>query len=195
MAIENPENWFLKKHESGEIFGPIPFRRIVDWASAAQVNSQDMVSNDKTVWTQAPMIPELKMDWLVVLGEDLLYGPTTAGSLMEFFRAQEIHEDTRVINCCTGHSSHLKDTLFFKEAPPEMPEPVTEDISPLDRIPSPVRGDLRLHLQQRVRELEKTLLDKQRRLTEAEEAIARLESRIKELEERVHDVSSTRVIR
>ena len=90
MAIEHSENWFLRKHESGEVFGPVPFEKIREWAHSAQVNAQDMLSTDQIIWTKAPMIPETEMDWLIVVGENVLYGPTTVEALLEFERLGEI---------------------------------------------------------------------------------------------------------
>ena len=102
MAIERSENWFLRKHESGEVFGPVPFDKIREWAHSAQVNAQDMLSTDQTIWTKAPMIAETEMDWLIVVGENVLYGPTTAEALFEFERLGEITVATTLINCTTG---------------------------------------------------------------------------------------------
>ncbi len=190
MPIENPDHWFLKKHENGEVFGPVHFNKIRDWARSAHVNSQDALSTDKTVWTKAPMLPELEMDWLVVVEDDLLYGPTTAGALLEFSRLSEIGSDTRLINCCTGATTTLGETAFYQEA---QKEPVEEEIpvaqSLFSRLQSPAKGDIRHNLQQRVRDLETSLLEKRRRLMSAEETIAKLEVRIKELEDRIRDFS------
>jgi len=189
MPIENPDHWFLKKHENGEVFGPVHFNKIRDWARSAHINSHDAVSTDKSVWTKAPMLPELEMDWLVVVEEDLLYGPTTSGALLEFARLGEITAEALLINCCTGKSTTLGETEFFQEA---QKEPVEEELpvkSLFSRLQSPVKGDIRHNLQQRVRDLETSLLEKRRRLLSAEETIAKLEVRIKELEERIRDFS------
>ena len=75
MAIERSEDWFLRKHDSGEVFGPVPFEKIREWAHSAQVNAQDMLSTDQIIWTKAPMIAETEMDWLIVVGENVLYDP------------------------------------------------------------------------------------------------------------------------
>lgn len=190
MPIENPDHWFLKKHENGEVFGPVHFNKIRDWASSAHVNSQDALSTDKTVWTKAPMLPELEMDWLVVVEDDLLYGPTTSGALLEFSRLGEIGADTRLINCCTGVATTLGETEFYEEAqkaPVEEEIPVAQSL--FSRLQSPAKGDIRHNLQQRVRDLESSLLEKRRRLMSAEETIAKMEVRIKELEDRIRDFS------
>jgi len=192
MAIENPENWFLKKHENGEVFGPVSFEKIRDWARSAQVNPQDMLSTDSVIWTKAPMIPEMEMDWLVVVADHLLYGPTTDSALLEFSRLGEITPDTLLINCCSGEAVTLGSTEFFQKAEKE---PVEEQVplSPLLQIlQQPGSGLLRANLQKRVRELESSLLDKRRKLMAAEETIVRLESRIRELESNLRAFSEGR---
>jgi hypothetical protein len=130
-----------------------------------------MVSEDGQVWTKAPMIPELAMDYLVQLDADLFYGPTTAGAVLEFFTLGEISADTLVINCVNSQTCRLADCEFF----PDADEVAAE-------IHAPHKGSLRANLQKRVRELEASLLEKQRRLLFAEDTIRRLEKRVQELE-------------
>ncbi len=192
MPIENAENWYLKKHENGEVFGPVPFDRIREWARSAQVNPQDMLSNDTVIWTKAPMIPEMQMDWLVVVGENLLYGPTTASALLEFDQLGEITPDTILINCCSGESTPLSDTPFYKIAQSEPKEDQIPMNPLLAMLQQPGQGGVRVNLQKRIRELETGLLDKRRKLIAAEETIARLESRIKDLEGRIRDITGFR---
>jgi len=192
MAIDRSENWFLRKHESGEVFGPVPFEKIREWAHSAQVNAQDTLSTDQVIWTKAPMIQETEMDWLIVVGDNVLYGPTTAEALLEFERLGEINAGTSLINCTTGGRSTLGETPFYRVS---QGEPYLEQNSS-DALTvgiQPGRGvGLRTSLQQRIRELEKNLLDKGRKLIDAEETITRLEARIRELEDRIRDYSGFR---
>ena len=189
MAIERSENWFLRKHDSGEVFGPVPFEKIREWAHSAQVNAQDMLSTDQIIWTKAPMIAETEMDWLIVLGENVLYGPTTVEALLEFERLGEITAATTLINCTTGERSSLGEVPFYRGL-----QVGIQEQTPMDSLViQPGRGaGLRTSLQQRIRELENALLDRGRKLTDAEETIARLESKIRELEERIRDYSGFR---
>lgn len=173
MAIDHPENWFLKKHDTAEVFGPIRFEQIRSWAKAAQVNPQDMVSTDREVWTKAPMIPDFAMDWLIEVSDNLLYGPTTAEALMEFSRLGEITRDTHILNCRTGEVMSLAKAPFFKE---ESMRPAVEG------FPQPPQGGIKINLQKRIRDLESSLMEKTRQLTVARETIARLEAKIRDLE-------------
>lgn len=191
MPIDPTLNWYLKKHENGEVFGPVRFEKILDWASTAQVSPQDLVSNDQIVWMRPPMIPELEMDWLVEVGESLLYGPTTSGTLLEFVASGEISKDTHLINCVTGVQIQLRDTDFYKAAAQAPPHEHAG--SGLDAaqtlLQQPLKGGIRANLQRRVRELEQAVLEKQRYLHAAKDVIARLEARNQELEERIRELS------
>lgn len=189
MPIANPEHWFLKKHDHGEVFGPVHFDKIKDWARSAQINPQDMLSEDKTVWTKAPMIPELEMDWLVVVGDNLLYGPTTSGSLLEFVQLGEITPDTSLVNCCTGQMWALSETPFYQQAQAEPKEDVIPNNPLLVMLQQTGSGGVKSNLQKRVRELESALLDKRRKLMAAEEAITRLETRVRDLETQLREIS------
>lgn len=179
MTTDHPVNWFLKKHETAEIFGPIPFEQIRIWAKAAQVNPQDMVSTDREVWTKAPMIPDLAMDWLIEVSENLLYGPTSAEALMEFSRLGEITRETHILNCRTGEIMPLGQAPFFSE---EAMRPAVED------VPQPPKGGIKVNLQKRIRDLEAALLEKNRQLSAAHEMIVKMEAKVRDCEKRLEDI-------
>lgn len=181
MDTEHSENWHLKKYGTGEVFGPVPFGRIVEWAGTAQVAPQDMVSDHTNIWTKAPMVPELKMDWIVKLDDDHYYGPTTIGSVLEFLENGEINGDTIILDCCSGAEMKFKEAHFF----PKQEEEEEDDAAGF-RTPS--KGILRLGLQKRIRELEVNLLEKRRQLDMAADTIHRLEMRVKELEKHIREL-------
>lgn len=189
MNIEHPDTWFLRKHENGEIFGPVPFEKIREWAVSAQVNPQDVLSTDKTVWTKAPMVPELAMDWLVVMGKDLLYGPTTAEALMEFVQMGEITPETLLINCANGETIALNKTAFYQSNAHPLRAKAEENREADLPPPQPVKGTIRMNLQKRIRELELALMEERRQLSQAEDNIHRLETKVHELEQRIRDYS------
>jgi len=185
MAIDHPLNWYLRKHNEGVIFGPIRFEQLAAWAQTAQINPQDMVSNDREVWTKAPMIPDLAMDWMLKVTDNLLYGPTTAGALIEFVRLGEIHRDSTVINACTGESMPLRSAPFFSE---EALRAAAGDA----QAAQPPKGGIKLNLQQRIRVLESALVEKRVKLNSALETIVRLEAKILELEKYVREIRAGR---
>ena len=169
--MEHSAKWFLRKHEDGEVFGPVDFAKLREWARAAQVSPLDMVSDDRTNWVKSPMLQELHMDYLIQLGDESFYGPTTEEAVQEFLRLGEIHPDTVLINCCTGAEMVLREAGFFQGSPPPM-----EAIAPGE----PGRRTIRQNLQQRIRELELLLVEKRQQLEMAEVRIRQLERRLQD---------------
>jgi hypothetical protein len=171
IGMEHSAKWFLKKHEDGEVFGPVDFSKLKEWARAAQVSPQDMVSDDRVNWVKAPMLQQLHMDYLIQLGEESYYGPTTEEAVQEFLRLGEIHADTVLINCCTGADTILRHSGFFQGQPPPL-----EDIA----AGEPGRRTIRQNLQQRIRELELLLVERRRELEMTDARIRQLERRLQE---------------
>ena len=169
--MEHSAKWYLRKHEDGEVFGPVDFAKLKDWARAAQVSPLDMVSDDRVNWVKAPMLQALHMDYLIQLGDESYYGPTTEEAVQEFLRLGEIHADTILINCCTGAETALRDSGFFQGLPP-----------PMEAIAAgePGRRTIRQNLQQRIRELELLLVEKRQKLEMAEVRIRQLERRLQD---------------
>jgi len=65
METPSRQQWFLRKHGDGSIFGPLSFEQLAAWASSAQIAPHDALSTNQEMWMKAPMLPELCMDWLV----------------------------------------------------------------------------------------------------------------------------------
>jgi hypothetical protein len=168
------QEWFLRKHEDGNIFGPLPFAQLARWASSAQVAPHDVVSTDQVTWVKAPMLPELGMDWLVELTTERFYGPTTLGAIQEFLRLGEINGDTFVINSCDGSRRRVN------EIPLELAESMIHD-EPAETT-GPAATGMSINVEDRIRDLEQSLLEERRALREAEERYRALELKYQELE-------------
>ena len=167
--MESAPTWYLMKNDDGTIFGPITFEQLHLWASDAQVSPLDKVSNDEKTWMKAPMVPELGMDYLIEVSPDQFYGPTTLGAVREFLMIGEINSDTPVTNCRNGSVTVIKDI-------PDLNIPEEED-----NTQQPVRTSIRINLQQRVRELEETLMEERRAREQAEHLVERLEAKLNEI--------------
>jgi len=167
--MESAPTWYLMKNDDGTIFGPITFEQLHEWASDAQVSPLDKVSNDEKTWMKAPMVPELGMDYLVEVSPDQFYGPTTLGAVREFLTIGEINADTPVTNCRDGSVTVIREIA-------ELNIPEEEDTTQ-----QPVRTSIRVNLQQRVRELEETLMEERRAREQAEHLVERLEAKLNEI--------------
>jgi len=163
--------WYLRKSSDGSQFGPLRFKQLRQWAADAQVSPLDRVSSDQRIWVKAPMLPELHMDYLVEVGDEQYYGPTTTGAIAEFLAAGEIFPETVVTNCTDGSEMRVRDLL-----PPALLKPVPAPDLAISLRP----GGIRMNLQQRIRELETALLEERRARESAEMMIDRLEARLRQ---------------
>ena len=178
MEAAAAQDWFLRKHEEGNIFGPLPFAQLARWASSAQVAPHDAVSTDQLTWIKAPMLPELEMDWLVEVTTERFYGPTTLGAIQEFVRLGEINGDTFVIN--TGDGSRRR----VNEMPLVISQISIEEEPPPDQSASPAASGMSINAEDRIRDLEQSLREERRALQEAEERYRALELKYQELAQR-----------
>jgi peptidoglycan hydrolase-like protein with peptidoglycan-binding domain len=167
--MENSSHWFLMKNEDGSVFGPISFEQLRQWAMDAQVSPLDKVSTDEKSWSKAPMVPELQMDYLVEVTPDQFYGPTTLGAVREFLQMGEINADTTITNCRDGAVTQVKNVPELQISPEE------------EEAMQPVRTSIRINLQQRIRDLEETLMEERRAREQAEHLVEKLEAKLGEI--------------
>lgn len=170
--MDENQNWYLMKHDDGAVFGPVPLDQLREWAVDAQISPLDKVSADEKSWVKAPMIPDLEMDYLIEVSPDQYYGPTTLGAVREFLQNNEINEDTIIINCRDGTQRMVKELPEFR--------PPTEEQRQAQEEP-PVRTSIRVSLQQRIRDLEHSLMEERRARDDAERRCEKLEARLAEL--------------
>lgn len=173
------QEWFLRKHEDGNIFGPLPFTQLARWASSAQVAPHDGVSTDQVTWMKAPMLPELEMDWLVELTTERFYGPTTLGAIQEFVRLGEINAETFLINSRDGSRRRVLEMSLVLA--PLVPDDVTARVA---EVTGPVATGMSMDVEDRIRDLEESLREERRALQEAEERYRALELKYQELVQR-----------
>ena len=179
-------SWYLLKHEDASVFGPISFALLAEWAQAAQISPLDKISTDGTSWMRAPMLPELRMDWLVQVNAQQCYGPTTLEAVREFLAGGEIAMETELINACDGSVHRVGDLPLFNPASAEEEplamsgvgtaevragEPAIFSSAELEAAP----------LRERMRTLEEELFAERRALAELRERYAKLEANYAEL--------------
>jgi len=177
------QQWFLRKNEDGHIFGPLSFEQLARWASSAQVAPQDVLSTDQVIWIKAPMLEALGMDWLVEVTSERYYGPTTLGAVQEFIRLGEINEHTFLINSCDGvrrQIGEMAPILQTQLAP-------ADAVMPAEEAPfaEPAASGMSIDVQDRIRDLEQSLLEERRALRETEERYRALELKYQELAQRL----------
>ena len=177
MEAAAARQWFLRKHDDGTVFGPLPFEQLARWAFSAQIAPRDSVSADGESWIKAPMLPELGMDWIVELTSESLYGPTTLGAIREFMRLGEIDENTWVINSCDATRQQVRDIV------PLLPPAAVEEVASTARpsASGPVTAGISIASHQRIHELEQALREERRALADAEARYRELERKYNQL--------------
>ena len=173
------QSWFLRKHEDGTVFGPLSFEQLARWAAQAQVAPHDSVSVDQENWIKAPMLPELRMDWIVEVTSERLYGPTTLGAIREFMELGEIGDETFVINSCDATRYQIRDLAELLAA-----DAVDEQVQSSD--PAPAASGMSIAVGDRIRELEEALREERRALADCEERYRQLETAYRALVEAGH---------
>src|SRR5712691_7029688 len=163
MEAPASQNWFLRKHEDGSVFGPLPFEQLRHWAAAAQVAPHDKLSHDQQTWLKAPMVPELEMDWLVEVTSERYYGPTTLGALREFLQLGEIGEETFVINSCDGSRCQIKELTGLFQLPSW---PNDGPIAGSEA--APIASTMAINLRAQISDLERSLFEERRALQDCE---------------------------
>lgn len=130
----------------------------------------DKLSDDRRrTWQRAPMVRALQMDWLIQMPDQYLYGPTNIATIQEFLASGQIDEHVTLIHCVSGEESRLADQPFFQDSPHHARSAQTTLLGSL--WPSGARHEADTHAQQRIRVLERQLMQAQHELDEAQASI------------------------
>jgi hypothetical protein len=177
----------LKKAREESIYGPMDEAGLKQLAQSAMVAPEDLVDKEDDKWVPAGEIEFLEMDWRVHTADGNGYGPTTIGTIREFFGGGEITVRDEVIHVRTQERKSVGDLLGLtgKEVgqldgsaaapvpavssdtarlklPNSLPEEV---IRPLDTAKDLRIRQMELDMQKMQRDYE-TLLQKYRKLSE-----------------------------
>jgi len=111
MSDTPTRQYRLRKKTETEIFGPMDLADLKNLADTAYIAPDDEVADEGDNWKPAPEFPELEMIWTVHMADGETYGPTTLGTLKEFFRAGELAKDLDIIHAKTAEKSTVEAAL------------------------------------------------------------------------------------
>ncbi|TDU69301.1 hypothetical protein EI77_02953 [Prosthecobacter fusiformis] len=164
----NDSTWHLIKASDKQEYGPINGETLLGWASEAKISPMDKLSNDgRQTWQRAPMIRELQMDWLIQMPDQYLYGPTNVATIQEFLATGQVDGNVVLINCVDATESRLSDQPFFGFSPQHTRSAETTLIG--SQWPDLQRGASDPHVQQRIIQLEKNIIEYQHSMDEWEQ--------------------------
>ena len=190
MESAGNQQWYLRKYDDGAVFGPLTFDQLAEWATSAQIAPHDAISTDQINWMKAPMLPELGMDWLVEVTSERYYGPTTLGAIQEFIQLREIDGETYIINACDGTRRQVQDLPGLQLAAESEPGVAPEPVEAAEGLAEPAAGRIAIDLQDRIRDLEQSLLEERRALEESEDRYRELQRRYDELEQKLSSLGT-----
>lgn len=99
--MENKTEYRLRKADAEEIFGPLSEEKLKELAQSALIAPNDLVDTGNNEWKPAPEFDFLEMIWIVETGIGQSYGPTTLGTIREFYGQGEIKLVDRLIHAKT----------------------------------------------------------------------------------------------
>lgn len=133
--------WTVKK-ASGEIYGPVDLTDIVDWAQEGRIASEDELSNDQQAWQSPATVPELGMQYEILLDDQSTYGPIHVLVLGELLLEGDIQATTRVRHTSTNEVRSATSWLI-----PHLIQRHSADATEIDALKATV-DSLRLRLEQ-----------------------------------------------
>ncbi|MCX7590323.1 MAG: GYF domain-containing protein [Kiritimatiellae bacterium] len=105
--------WYLKT-EDGTVCGPVSLRELVEWAADCRVAPEHEVSNDGKRWIPVASLPELRMEWKVILADGTPYGPLHLFAVQDLIEEGVVAADSEVTNAVTGKVVRA-DRLYVEE--------------------------------------------------------------------------------
>lgn len=100
------KNIRVRKVEENEILGPMSEAELNVLADSAYLSPGDEISYDLGDWKKAVAVKSLGMHWRILTDDGMEYGPTTIGTVREFFAAGEIDRETRLVHTETNEQSN-----------------------------------------------------------------------------------------
>jgi hypothetical protein len=101
----------LKKAREESFYGPMEEGELKQLAQSAMVAPEDLVDRNDDKWVPAGQIEFLEMDWNIHTADGNGYGPTTIGTIREFFGGGEITVRDEVIHVRTQEKKTVGDLL------------------------------------------------------------------------------------
>lgn len=150
----------LRKKNETEVFGPMDFKELQALVDSAYVAPEDEVSGDGETWKLASEWEALEMFWKVRMADDQTYGPTSLGTIKEFFRAGELNKDQELIHAKSSEITTVGTLLgeaFISEI--EAVQSKTDPVAFPDDLEEPLDMARELRIQQLEADLEKTKKD------------------------------------
>ena len=99
-------DWYMKTADD-TVYGPISWADLCDWVAQSRVAPEDQLSKDRSEWSAASGIPELRMDWMVTLVDGTDCGPLNLPAIYQMISDGGIQVDPVLVNKASGEKMPL----------------------------------------------------------------------------------------
>ena len=107
--------WRLRMAD-GKTYGPVTLDVLVSWAAQARVGPGTQVSSDGTTWVVPETIPELGLEWMVLIRNRQPYGPLSQRGVVQLARDGAIAPETQVVNSRTRDEKSVRELVAMAAA-------------------------------------------------------------------------------
>ncbi|MFQ3670295.1 MAG: hypothetical protein SNJ84_02430 [Verrucomicrobiia bacterium] len=166
------------------IVGPLEKERLQELAQGALIAPEDMIDAGDDHWQYAPEIDFLEMVWIIETTNGQTYGPTTVGTVRDFFGQGDLALEDEVVHVKSAERKKIRDLLHIDlETPAVLGESENGNSGasgpksgkPIDET---VLKNLEIAKDLRIRQLE---ADLNRALAENEELLAKYGKAVEEI--------------
>ncbi len=87
--------WYLRKSD-GQIYGPVELADLQGWAADGRVEPGDDISEDRARWIPPEQLPDLELEYVLLLEQGQTYGPLHLATLQTLWVEEEVDPAMRV---------------------------------------------------------------------------------------------------
>ena len=160
MSDSPNTQYSLRKKNETEIFGPMDLHELKNLVDSAYIAPEDAVSEDGEIWKHSHEWDALAMHWKVHMSDGQFYGPTSLGTIKEFYRAGELKKDQDLTHAKSGVTRTVAEVLgedFISEF--EAAQSKADPSAFASELEEPLEVARELRIQQLEADLEKTKKD------------------------------------
>lgn len=138
------KTWYLKLND--HCYGPEPLETLIQWAESGRIVSGHQISQDREHWVSVDEVPELGINWLILLPDQRTLGPYHRRAAEELLASKSAPQGAKIIQREVPESTPPPPAKESQESPveeamaaPEASVPQQEELDLLQEESQPER--------------------------------------------------------
>lgn len=103
--------WYLRKSD-GKVYGPVGLADLQAWATEGRIEPGDKISEDRARWLPPEQLPDLQLDYVLLLDQDTTYGPVHLAALQTLWCDENVPPTTHVRHTGSAVTKTLAEWLL-----------------------------------------------------------------------------------